>query len=224
MKNAAEYAKRFKKFVRKLPSIEVTANEDGVIGEVIYSHLLWNANAKQARAAYKKMMSAAVDLNDLRMNQVFEIIELVGVNYPRVEERAKRLRTVINAIYLREHDVKVESLAGAGKRDVREYFETLNGITPFVCNRVIALCYEVSAMPIDERTIDAMISNELLHEDVTVSDAASWLTQQVRADDVCEVHASLHAWVETQQDRASIKSVKKKAVKKKVAKKNTKKQ
>ena len=123
MKNASEYAKRFKKFVRKLPSIEVTANEDGVIGEVIYSQLLWNANYKQARAAYKKMMSAAVDLNDLRMNHVFEIIELVGVNYPRVEERAKRLRTVLNAIYLREHEVKVDSLAGAGKRDVREYFE-----------------------------------------------------------------------------------------------------
>ena len=210
MKNATEFAKKFKKFVRKLPPAEVVANEDGVIGEVIYSHLLWNADTKQAKTAYKKMINAAVDLNDLRMNHIYETVELIGTNYPRATERAKRLRSVLNAIYKREHDVVVESIDGVGKRDVREYFETLNGITPFVCNRVIALCYDVSVMPIDERTVSVMIDNGLLHEEVTVVDAASWLSRQVKSDDVCNVHARLHSWVEEQPVRTSRKSNKKK--------------
>jgi hypothetical protein len=227
VKNATEYAKKFKKFVRKLPQAEVVTNEDGVIGEVIYSHLLWNADKKQATAAYKKLINSAVDLNDIRMNHIFETVDLIGSNYPRAQERAKRLRSVLNAIYKREHDVVVDSIDGAGKRDVREYFETLNGITPFVCNRVIAFCYDVSVMPIDERTLAVMVDNDLLHEDITVSEAASWLSRQVKSDDVCNVHTRLHSWVETQQIVFAVKpnkkkkTTKKKASKKKVAKKKT---
>ncbi|MBC8309555.1 MAG: hypothetical protein ISR75_00525 [Phycisphaerales bacterium] len=219
MKNATEFAKKFKSFRRKLPKVEVVTSEHGVIGEVIYSQLLWNATSKQAATASKKLIDASVDLNDLRMNNVYETIELIGVNYPQANERAKRLKTVLNAIYKREHGVHVDSLEGAGKRDIREYFETLNGITPFVCNRVISICFDVAAMPVDDRTLDIMITNDLVHETACVVDASSWLSRQVKADDVIEAHASLHAWVETQPVRKQTASSKKKKTKSKALKK-----
>ena len=53
----------------------MSTSEHGVIGEVIYAHLLWNATTKQALTAYKKLIKAAVDLNDLRMNHVHETVE-----------------------------------------------------------------------------------------------------------------------------------------------------
>jgi len=223
VKNATEFAKKFKGFRRKLPKAEVTTSDHGVIGEIIYSHMLWNATAKQAAAASKKLIDAAVDLNDLRMNNVFEIIDLIGINYPQANERAKRLRSVLNAIYKREHGVHVESLEGAGKRDIREYFVTLDGITPFVCNRVISICFEVSAIPVDDRTLAVMIANDLVHETSSVLDVASWLSRQVRADEALEVHVRLHSWVEMQPVPKKSKPVKKKLTKKPVQKKNTKK-
>lgn len=243
MKNATEFAKKFKTFRKKLPKEEVVQNEHGAIGEVIYSHLLWNATSKQADVAFKKMITASVDLNDLRMNHVFEMVKLIGSNYPQAEVRAKRLKAVLNSIYGREHNVCIDSLGGAGKRDIREYFETLKGITTFVCNRVIAMSYEVAAIPVDDRTNNALIASGIVHEDSCVSDTALWLARQVKADEVREVHVSIHAWVETQPVRAASKStasktgkklpskkkasskaavkkkVTKKAVKKKVAKK-----
>ncbi len=223
MKNATEFAKKFKSFRRKLPKVEVITSEHGVIGEVIYSHLLWNATGKQANTALKKLIDASVDLNDLRMNNVYETIELIGVNYPQANERAKRLKTVLNAIYKREHGVHVDSLEGAGKRDIREYFETLNGITPFVCNRVISICFDVAAMPVDDRTLAAMIANNLVHETACVVEASSWLSRQVKADDVLEAHASIHAWVESQPAPKQTAASKKKKTKSKAPKKTVKK-
>mgnify|MGYP006426715435 CR=1 FL=1 len=214
MKNSTAFAKKFKTFCKKLPKEEVVFSEHGAIGEVIYSHLLWNATAKQAKTAYNKLISTSVDLNDLRTNHVFEMVEIIGSKYPQAEERAKRLKAVLNAIYNREHDVIVASLDGAGKRDVREYFETLNGITVFVCNRVISMSYEVAAVPVDDKTLQALMSNDLVHEDATISETAAWIGRQVKANEVAEVHAKLHAWVELQPSR---KPAKKKVTKKKAA-------
>ncbi len=221
MKNATEFANKFKTFRKKLPKEEIVQNEHGAIGEVIYSHLLWNATSKQADAAFKKMITASVDLNDLRMNHVFEMVKLIGSNYPQAEARTKRLKAVLNSIYGREHNVCIDSLEGAGKRDIREYFETLKGISTFVCNRVIAMSYEVAAIPVDDRTNNALIASGVVHEDSSISDTALWLARQVKADDVCEVHASIHAWVETQPVRAVSKSTTPKTSKKSPSKKKT---
>lgn len=227
MKNATEFAKKFKKFRKSLPSAEIATSEHGVIGEVLYAHLLWNATAKQAMAAYKKLIAATVDLNDLRMNHIFESVELIGVNYPYAEDRAKRLKVVLNAIYRREHGVHILSLDGAGKRDVRDYFDTLEGITPFVSNRVCAVYYGVATMPVDDSTLAVLIANDLVHDQSSITDVASWLARQVKAEDICEFHARLHSWVETQPvpkpSKPEKKTTKKKSLAKKPAKKPAKK-
>jgi hypothetical protein len=224
LKNATEFVKKFKTFRKKLPKEEVIYSNHGPIGELIYSHLLWNATAKQADAAYKKLIDAVVDMNDLRMNHVFEMIEIIGVAYPQAEERAKRLKSVLNAIYKREHNVTLDSLEGVGKRDVREYFETLNGITLFACNRVISMSFEVAAVPVDDRTLDALISNKIVHEEVSLVETSAWLGRQVKATEVLEIHACLQAWVELQPVRkqAKKKVVKKAPLKKAVVKKSPK--
>ncbi len=223
MKDATAFAKKFKTFKKKLPSVTVIANDYGVIGEVIYSHLVWNASEKDAAAAFKRLIDASVDLNDLRVNMIDESIERVGVEYPLVRDRVKRMHAVLNAIYNREHGMHIESLDGAGKREIREYFETLKGITPFVCHRVISICYNVAAVPVDERTLAILKANSVIHETTTIEDAASWLVRQVKADEVVDFHGGLQAWVEIQptpkEEPKLKKSVKKKAAKKKVAKK-----
>ena len=225
MKDATAFAKKFKTFKKKLPTITVIANDYGVIGEVIYSHLVWNANEKDATAAFKRLVAASVDLNDLRVNMIDESIERVGVDYPLVRDRVKRMHAVLNAIYNREHGMHIESLDGSGKREIREYFETLKGITPFVCHRVISICYNVAAVPVDERTLAILKVNSVVHETTTIKDASSWLARQVKADEVVDFHGGLQAWVEIQptpkEDPKPKKPAKKKAAKKKTTKKTT---
>ena len=229
MKNATEFVKKFKTFRKTLPTADGPASKSDAVCEVIYSSLLWNATPRQATTAFKKMIKSSVDLNDLRVNVISETMELIGDNYPHSFERSKRLRTVLNAIYLREHSMEVASLDGAGKRDIREYFETLSGITPFVCNRVIAMQYGVAAIPIDDRTHAALSSKGIISEEADIEETINWLGRQVKADDVCGVHAQLHAWASTQpvkptpkptakSTNGTAKVVNKAATKKKVTK------
>ena len=220
MKNSTEYAKKFKTFCKKLPPATAQAHKDGPIAELIYSQLLWNASTRQAGTAYKKLMNAFIDLNDLRMNMPHETIVVIGVSYPQAEDRARRLRSILRGIYLREHDVKLSSLEDAGKTEAKEYIQTLDGMTHFVAGRVLSLCFGVSTFPVDERTCRALLSEGVMHEETDLEEAASWLGRQVNAKDVAKVHGSLHAWVES--NPAAKKKTSKKTAKK-TAKKPTKK-
>jgi hypothetical protein len=227
VKNSTEYAKKFKTFCKKLPSEAVQPHEDGPVGELIYSQMLWNATTKQADAAYKKLKNAFIDLNDLRMNMPHETIDVIGVSYPQAEDRARRLRAILRGIYLREHDVKLASLADAGKTETKEYIQTLEGMTHFVSGRVLSLCFGVSAFPVDDRTFQALMHEGVLHEETDLDEAASWLGRQVKAKDVSKVHGGLHAWVATKpaakkkETKKKTKKTVKKAAKKKVTKKKT---
>jgi hypothetical protein len=217
VKNSTEYAKKFKTLCKKLPSAEVQAHEDGPVAELIYSQLLWNATTRQADAAYKKLKNAFIDMNDLRMNMPHETIDVIGVSYPQAEDRSRRLRAMLRGIYLREHDVKLESISEAGKTEAKEYIQSLEGMTHFVSGRILALCFGVSVFPIDDRTFQALMQEGVLHVETDLDEAASWLGRQVKAKDVSKVHGGLHAWVESKP------VVKKKTVKKKSGKKTVKK-
>lgn len=229
MKNSSEYAKKFKTLCKKLPAEEAVMHEDGPIAELIYSQLLWNATKRQADTAYRKLMKASIDLNDLRMNMPQETIEVIGTNYPQAEDRARRLRATLRAIYLREHDVTFTSLSDAGKTEAKEYIQTLDGITHFVSGRVLSLCFGVSVFPVDDRTYHALMTAGVLHEDASMDETATWLSRQVKADDVSRVHGRIHAWAEKQPARknapkpAAKQAVTKNAAKKKTTKKKSKK-
>ena len=216
LKNSTEYAKKFKIFCQKLPATTAEAHADGPVAEVIYSQMLWNATSKQADSAYRKLMRACIDWNDLRMNMPRETIELIGVSYPRADDRSRRLRAILRAIYLREHDVKLSSLSEAGKTEAKEYIQTLEGMSHFVAGRVLSLCFGVSAFPIDDRTFNALMNEGLLHDEADIEEAASWLGRQVKAKDVGKVHGSIHAWVE--KKAVSKKNAPKKTIKKTVKK------
>jgi hypothetical protein len=216
LKNSTEYAKKFKIFCQKLPVTTAEAHADGPVAEVIYSQMLCNATSKQADSAYRKIMRACIDWNDLRMNMPRETIELIGVSYPHADDRSRRVRAILRAIYLREHDVKLSSLFEAGKTEAKEYIQTLEGMSHFVSGRVLSLCFGVSAFPIDDRTFNALMNEGLLHDEADIEEAASWLGRQVKAKDVGKVHGSIHAWVEK-------KAVSKKNAPKKTTKKTTKK-
>lgn len=220
MKNSTEYAKKFKTFCQKLPATTAEAHVDGPVAEVIYSQMLWNATSKQADSAYRKLMRACIDWNDLRMNMPRETIEMIGVSYPQAEDRSRRLRAILRGIYLREHDVKLTTLSESGKTEAKEYIQTLEGMSHFVAGRVLSLCFGVSAFPIDDRTFHALMSEGLLHDETNIEEAALWLGRQVKARDVGKVHGSIHAWVEKKP--APKKTVSKKTAKK-IAKKSVRK-
>lgn len=159
--------------------------------QFLWSFLLWEASVADAERAMKKVQSAFIDVNELRVSLVEEIVAVIGPRYPRAEERAKRLKEALHSLFLREHAIGFDHLKEMPKRAARQYIESLDGIPPFVSGRMALLGLGGHATPLDERMLGALIDEEVFEEGVALDAAAAALERHVKATDAVETHMLL---------------------------------
>ncbi len=164
------------------------------VGTLVMSFLMWESTADKAQTAYDRILSSVVDFNDLRVSMPHETVEMIGPRYPLALNRAQRLRATLRNIYMREHAVSLDKPAIAGKRDLKKYVDSLEGMVPYVANRLLLLSFDVHGLPVDEQLRTALIDAEVADASVEVPELASWLATQIRADEAVAVHAALQAW------------------------------
>ena len=196
-KNPANASKKLSALLRKLGSGSPPRDlppADDPIATIIVSMLLWDSTTEKAIGGFQKLMNEAVDYNDLRVCMPHETMEILGVRYPRVQERSQRLRAVLRSIYLREHAVSLNALKSQGKREVKKYIESLDGITPFAANRVLLLSFDTHGIPVDEQLKELLVDAEVCEPEVEIPDLTAWLASQVRAEDAAGTHYALQAW------------------------------
>jgi len=174
---------------------DAASPEDPLL-ELVRSFLLWEAPRSKAELAMKRVQQAVVDINELRVCFPEEIIAILGERYPRVEERAQRLRAVLNDIYIREHAVSLDKLKSAGKREARQYLDSLDGMPQFVAARVFLLALGGHAVPLDDRMIARLAAEGVLEPGAAVEKAASALERHVKAGEAAELHMLLQAWAD----------------------------
>lgn len=158
---------------------------------LVHSFLVWEATVAQADAALERIRSATVSFNDFRVCLVNEVVELIGPRYPRVQERAIRVRAAINDLFRREHAVSLERAAGMSKRDAKAYIESLQGMVPFVSARAALLGLGVHGVPVDEQTLAALVHHGVLHEETTIAEASGWLQRHIPAEKALAAHRAL---------------------------------
>ena len=115
------------------------------VEHLLWSALLWETTPVKAREAQKRLLDEVSDFNELRILLSEELAALLGPRYPLVNERASRLKMMINDVYNREHSVTLTAQLKAQKRDVKKYLESLDGAPPFVVSRVLALAFGAHA-------------------------------------------------------------------------------
>jgi endonuclease III len=196
--NNQDGAKKFAGLLRKLkksPLPEPDQSTDAV-EVLIKSFLIWDSTTSKASGAYKRIMERVVDYNDLRVTMSHEIVEWIGPRYPRAQERCQRIRAALQHTYKREHAVSLDRLHSLGRREVKHYLRSLDGISPYVADRVTLLCFEAHCVPVDERLRKALITAAVCDDTVTVNDLSSWLARQVKAANSTETHYVLQAWTD----------------------------
>ena len=196
--NNQDGARKFAGLLRKLkksPLPDPEASNDA-IEILIKSFLIWDSTTAKASAAYKRIMDHVVDYNDLRVTMSHELAEWIGPRYPRAMERCQRIRAALQHTYKREHAVSLDRLHSLGRREVKHYLRSLDGISPYVADRVTLLCFEAHCVPVDERLRQALIAAAVCDDTVTVNDLSSWLARQVKAANSTETHYVLQAWAD----------------------------
>ncbi len=176
--------------------------EDPVVVEMTRSFLVWEAGSAFAEAALGRIRDHVVDFNELRVFLPDEIAGMMGPDDPRAQERAERLRASLNELYSREHDMRLSHLAEEGKRDVRAYLDTLDGMHPFVAARVALLCFGSHAFPMDGRLRDALARSRVIASDQPAGDVGGWIERQIRAGEASASYAALESLVDSHVPRA----------------------
>lgn len=198
MKKSREYAERFAKLVGRLRAdFEIPAPEElDPVQRLVSAFLMWEASSYRADDAYQKILEEVVDFNELRSFLVPELVDLLGPRYPLAEERARRLRSALHAIYHQENDVTLESLKEMGKRDARAYLEGLEGMVPYVAAQVVLFALGGHAMPVDEQLRRRLIAEDTIDPDAELVEVQSWLERQVKSNEIRDVSMLLQGWSE----------------------------
>lgn len=166
------------------------------LDEFVYSFLLWEAPRAKAEPAIKRLLANVADHNELRVTRDEEIAEILGKTYPRGLERATRLTTALNEIYLREYAVTLEPCLAMSKRDGRKYLETLEGIPPFASARVALRCLDAHAIPVDERLMVKLIEEGVIEDHADIATTTGILERHLKAGEGGEAHLRLQAWAD----------------------------
>lgn len=196
MKNESAYTKKLTALLKKVkdahqPSPHTPADP---VTELVIAYLQWNSSRKLAHAAHDRLMKQMVDNNDLRVSHPHEIVNLIGSEYPRSEERAARLHEALQEIFNREHTVALEHLSSQGKKQARTYLDSLPGMVSYVSSRVMLISFGAHALPVDDLLRDKLIAEEAADPDASVEEVAAFLERQIKAGDALQYHLSLDEW------------------------------
>lgn len=198
MKDAAKSTKQFTTLMKRLGPIEPPEFPDAEdpIAVLVLSFLMWESTTDKAITAYAALHRHIVDFNDLRVCMPQEIAELIGSRYPRALDRCQRLRATLRDIYSREHVVSLDGIHKLGKREIRRYMESLEGIVPYVASRVVLLSFQGHAIPVDDQLRTNLIEAGVADEGVEAPELASWLERHILASEGIPAHHTLQAWID----------------------------
>jgi endonuclease III len=221
VKNPRQSARNLGGLLRKLgrPRDPLPLEDGDPVTVMVMSFLMWESTTTRASAAYKRLLDHVVDFNDLRVSMPHEMVEWVGPRYPQALERCQRLRAALRHTYKREHAVSLDRLQDMGRREVKSYLRSLDGIAHYVADRVALLCFDAHCIPVDARLYRALVKAGVGDENTEILDMASWLARQVKAADALPTHRALQRWSDGAGSRsARARSTRRPAGKKKKAK------
>lgn len=176
-----------------LPPIDVA---EPILGEFLRAFLAWESTGSRAQVALKRIEDSVVDFNELRICLPDELIRLMGDRYPRVEERALRMRASLNDLYLRQHAVTLEHLRDLPTKDAKGFLESLDGVPRYVSSRVLLICLGGHAAPVDGRICRRLVEAKLVDDAAAPESAAIMLEKKTRTEDLPDLYRLLQAWAD----------------------------
>jgi len=134
MKDSKEYSKKIQRLYRSLnrkyPKPQKITHDEPA-DAIVYAIISDELSEKAAQSAIKKIADYFVDLNDLRVSQAEEMVEMLGGDTPVTRDIASTIARVLRAIFNEYHRVSLESLKRMGKRPAKQALEKMDGTSRF---------------------------------------------------------------------------------------------
>src|SRR3954469_20535915 len=172
-----------KKIVTRLINAAPARKTEAVdpLARLIRAFIEYDCDEARASVAERKILENMVDFNELRVTPAIELAALLGVRYPFAESRCAALHRTLQSIFDREHHMRLDRVKEMKKAEIRPYFQSLAGITPYVEAAVSVDCFGIAAAPVDTKLLLWMISKEALPEGIDIRSAQHVIEKHLKA-------------------------------------------
>ena len=225
MKDSNEYGARLKKLINRLQRSGGQAAEpeiQDVTAELILACLSEYNSESKARAALNKLRNHFVDFNELRVSRSTEVIEALGKNFQEARPTAERILKVLRQAFTKMNSMDLESLHPMGKREAKTFFESLEGITPYVVSRVMMRGLDGHAFPVHEPMLKMLRAEEVVDAKAEAEEVQGFLERQITSARIHKVYALLRRHADHFKGVKSLNQKTKKKTSTKKKKKTTK--
>jgi hypothetical protein len=194
MKDSNEYGARLKKLINRLQRSGGQATEpeiQDVTAELILACLSEYNPENKARAALNKLRNHFVDFNELRVSRSAEVIEVMGKNFQESRPTAERILQLLRQTFTKMNSIDLDSMYQMGKREAKTFFESLEGITPYVVSRVMMRGLDGHAFPVHEPMLKMLRAEEVVNAKAEVDEVQGFLERQITSARIHKVYALL---------------------------------
>jgi hypothetical protein len=184
MKKATEYAKRIRKLMTTIKphaSDYKSDPNDGLTDHVVRSVLIRYAGEAEGAAAFNRLRKAMVDLNELRVTPVAEVVDHITHSVPQARFAAESVTRTLRAIYNREHHLNLEHLRAMGKKESREYIESLDGMEAFSAALASLRGIGLHAVPLTDEMVKWLRENDMVDAEAEAHEIRAFVERTVPA-------------------------------------------
>jgi len=200
MGSAAEFDKKLKDLLTRLQ--RQYGSPDGItrgdpLEELLLGILSRDVPESRGRQALQKLKEEMVDFNELRVAAVRDIVDELGRDFPSVRQKAQAITSVLGGIFEKLENLDISFLKNKAKRDARKWLLGLPGADSYSVGRVMLLCFDAHAVPVNEPILAGLKAEGLFDDSVEPAGAQAVLERHIRAQDALQAFYLFHQWAET---------------------------
>ncbi|HEY4330603.1 MAG TPA: hypothetical protein VGN88_12765 [Phycisphaerae bacterium] len=183
MNKANVKIENLKKTVTRLVKAAPAKRPDPVdpLTRLIRAFLEYDCDEPRTTTAERKILENMVDFNELRVTPAIELAALLGVRYPFAESRCAGLHRTLQSIFDREHHMRLDRVKEMKKAEIRPYFQSLAGITPYVEAAISVDCFGIAAAPVDTKLLLWLVNKDALPEGTDLKTAQHLIEKLLRS-------------------------------------------
>lgn len=210
MKRGSEYAKRIKRLYHDLVSKHgkpAAVEPVDPLEQLVIGILAIDSTEAKAQAVYRRITQQMVDLNELRVTPALELAAMIGDSVPHAADKARRIVEALNAVRRRQDTLDLSFLKQRGRREAREYLESLDGVPRAAAASVVLFSLGGHAIPVDDLTLYVLRKEGAIDTGADAIEAQAFLERHITAAEAPAFTLLLSRYVSSHAVRVDVEAI-----------------
>ncbi len=186
MKQGTLYAGRLKKAYAKMrqqtPAPETPAPTEP-LHQLASATFAVSCGEKQAARLVDSLLSNMAGWNEVRVSRPAEINKAIGDAVLDSLEPCQRLLSMLESVYERENALSLDRLKQMGRREARQYLDSLGGVDEYGVASVALWSLGGHGIPVNDGLLKELRAARLAHPDATRGEVQAFLERHISAAD-----------------------------------------